>query len=93
MSRSGHPSGHVTLVRGPGRGWGGQSERIYLVRVELFEPAAQLDLAAEKVAEIRWWTLEELDRRDLQFAPRRLPALVRNLLGNGPPPEPIDAGV
>jgi G:T/U-mismatch repair DNA glycosylase/ADP-ribose pyrophosphatase YjhB (NUDIX family) len=74
-------------------GWGGQSERIYLVRVEPFEPAPQLDLAAEKVAEIRWWTLEELDRPDRQFAPRRLPALVRDLLANGPPPEPIDAGV
>jgi double-stranded uracil-DNA glycosylase len=74
-------------------GWGGQSERIYLVRVEPFGPAPQLDLAAEKVAEIRWWRLEELERPDLQFAPRRLPALVRDLLANGPPPEPIDAGV
>jgi double-stranded uracil-DNA glycosylase len=74
-------------------GWGGQSERIHFVRVEPFEVSPQIDLAAENVAEIRWWRREELDRPDVQFAPRRLPALVRDLLENGPPPEPIDAGV
>jgi G:T/U-mismatch repair DNA glycosylase/ADP-ribose pyrophosphatase YjhB (NUDIX family) len=73
-------------------GWGGQSERIYLVQVEPFRPAPQVDLAAENVAEVRWWSPEELDRADALFAPRGLPTLVRDLL-TGPPAEPIDVGV
>ena len=74
-------------------GWGGQSERIYLVRVPPFEPKPQVDLAAEMVSAIRWWTLDELDTPGAYFAPRRLPQLVRELLENGPPSEPIDVGV
>ena len=74
-------------------GWGGQAERIYLVRVEPFEPAPEVDLAAEHIEEIRWWAAEELERTEAEFAPRALPALVGELLAAGPPPEPIDAGV
>jgi ADP-ribose pyrophosphatase YjhB (NUDIX family) len=74
-------------------GWGGQSERIYLVRVPPFEPEPQLDPAAENIAAIRWWTLAEMDAVQALFAPRRLPALVRDLLEHGTPPEAIDVGV
>jgi len=70
-----------------------QIERYYVVRVESDEIAPQLDLAAEDVAEIRWWTLTELEASDEKFAPRRLARLIRELLENGPPSEPIDAGV
>jgi TDG/mug DNA glycosylase family protein len=73
--------------------WGGQAERIYLVRVDPFEPAPQVDLAAEHVEEIRWWEPDELEEADAQFAPRDLPTLFGELLAGGPPPEPIDAGV
>ena len=45
------------------------------------------------VSAIRWWTLDELDTPASYFAPRRLPQLVRELLENGPPSEPIDVGV
>jgi TDG/mug DNA glycosylase family protein len=74
--------------------WAGQTERHYLVRVEPFEaePAyTPEELAAEGVHEIRWFGVEQLD--DLVTGPRRLAALVRELLERGPPPEPIDAGV
>ncbi len=71
--------------------WGGQTERHYLVRVPHFEPAPELDLAAEKVGEIRWFAPHELD--GLPTAPRCLGGLVRDLLEHGPPPEPFDAGV
>jgi double-stranded uracil-DNA glycosylase len=74
-------------------GWGGQTERVYLVRVAPFEAEPQVDLAAEQVAEIRWWELDELGRADACFAPRGLVALVRDLLEKGPPPEPLDVGV
>jgi ADP-ribose pyrophosphatase YjhB (NUDIX family) len=70
----------------------GQRERCYLVRVEPFEPAPRVDLAAEYVDELRWWTTEELDGSDEVFAPRRLPELLRALLRDGPPAEPLTIG-
>jgi len=71
-----------------------QVERYYVVRVESDEIAPQLDLAAEDVQEIRWWTLAELEAASGEdFAPRRLPQLIRQLLDEGPPAQPFDAGV
>ena len=75
--------------------WDGQSERYYLVRVPAFEPAPHLtweQLREEGMTGIRWWTLEELEAAETLFAPRRLPALVRSLLEDGPPSEPVDVG-
>jgi 8-oxo-dGTP diphosphatase len=80
---------------GGGR-WDGQDERYYLVRVQPFEPAPRLsweELRREGVTDVRWWTPEELEAADALFAPRRLPLLVRELLRDGPPPEPVDVGV
>jgi ADP-ribose pyrophosphatase YjhB (NUDIX family) len=70
----------------------GQRERCYLVRVEPFEPAPRVDLAAEFVSEIRWWTTDELERSSEVFAPRRLHELVCELLRDGPPAEPPAIG-
>jgi TDG/mug DNA glycosylase family protein len=74
-----------------------QRERIYLVRVGEHEPAPTIDLAAEAVAELRWWTLDELDVADADgatvFAPRSLVPGLRELLRDGPPAEPFDVGV
>jgi G:T/U-mismatch repair DNA glycosylase/ADP-ribose pyrophosphatase YjhB (NUDIX family) len=77
-------------------GWGGQSERIHLVRTEAFEPAPEWtaeQLATEGIAGQRWWTPKELEAPGTIFAPRRLPELLRDLLRDGPPPEPVDVGV
>jgi ADP-ribose pyrophosphatase YjhB (NUDIX family) len=85
---------HVVPLGG-GR-WDGQTERYYLVRTSVFEPAPRLtwaELHAENMYAVRWWTLEELEAADAMFAPRRLPALVRMLLADGPPAEPVDVGV
>lgn len=76
--------------------WDGQVERFYLVEVDWFEPAPRLtemQLRAEALAGIRWWTPDELDASSELHAPRRLPQLVADLRANGPPPQPIDAGV
>ena len=76
--------------------WDGQRERYHLVRTAAFTPAPRLtraELEAEFVFELRWWTLPELEAADVTFAPRRLPTLLRDLLRDGPPPEPFDAGV
>jgi ADP-ribose pyrophosphatase YjhB (NUDIX family) len=74
----------------------GQVERYYLVRTPAFEPSPHLgwdELHAEYVTAVRWWTLEELAASAANFAPRRLPALVRELLGRGAPTLPIDVGI
>ena len=71
----------------------GQRERCYLVCVEPFEPVPRLDLAAEHVSDLRWWTPDELASSADVFGPCRLPALVRELLDHGPPAEPPALGV
>ena len=77
--------------------WDGQTERYYLLRTPSFEirPALSADaLRAEGVAEIRWWTLAELEQaHDVRFAPRRLASHILALLRDGPPPEPLDVGL
>jgi double-stranded uracil-DNA glycosylase len=70
-----------------------QRERIWLVRVGEHEPVPGVDLAAEWVSSVRWWTLGELEAAEVELAPRRLPELVRDVLAHGPPPEPVDAGI
>jgi 8-oxo-dGTP pyrophosphatase MutT (NUDIX family) len=71
----------------------GQRERCYLIRVDPFEPVPRLDLAAEYVTDVRWWTPAELERSTEVFGPRMLPVLVEDLLENGPPLEPPALGV
>jgi 8-oxo-dGTP pyrophosphatase MutT (NUDIX family) len=79
-----------------GRSWDGQSERYFLVRTPAFEPNPRHSwerLNAEWVTALRWWTLDEVERSDEVFAPRRLAELLRALLRDGPPAEPLDVGV
>jgi 8-oxo-dGTP pyrophosphatase MutT (NUDIX family) len=84
---------HVPLAGGR---WDGQTERYYLVRTTPFEPTPRLtweELRLEGMTAVRWWTLDELEATDATFAPRRLPLLVRSLVRDGPPAEPLDVGV
>jgi 8-oxo-dGTP pyrophosphatase MutT (NUDIX family) len=77
-------------------GWDDQVERYFLVRTPRFEPAPALawkDLNDEYVRDLRWWTLDEVEVSRDSFAPRRLGALLRSLLENGPPKEPLAVGV
>jgi double-stranded uracil-DNA glycosylase len=70
-----------------------QRERVWLVEIPHHEPAPRVDLAAELVSDVRWWTQRELDTATETLVPERLPQLLRDLRGNGPPAEPFDAGV
>lgn len=77
-------------------GHDGQVERLYLVRGPAFEPRPELSTAAldaEGVTDVRWWGLDALWATDEELAPRRLPALLDDLLAHGPPDAPIDVGV
>lgn len=42
---------------------------------------------------LRWWTLGELEATDERFAPAYLPALVKELVEEGPPERPVVVGV
>jgi double-stranded uracil-DNA glycosylase len=56
-----------------------QVNTTYLVRVRENEPRATIDLAAEGVVDVRWWSRGELDATDAQLAPSDLLERVRNL--------------
>ncbi|HVW89469.1 MAG TPA: NUDIX domain-containing protein [Gaiellaceae bacterium] len=56
-----------------------QTNATYLVRVHAHEPQATIDLDAEGVADVRWWTREELASSRERFAPPDLPERVRTL--------------
>lgn len=84
---------HVPL--GGGR-WDGQTETYYVVRTRPFEPAPRPsweELRAEAMTAVRWWTLAELETAEASFAPRRLPTVLRELLREGPPADPLDVGL
>ena len=70
-----------------------QRERIWLVEIPGHEPTPRVDLAAELVVDVRWWTPDELEVTTETLVPQRLPALLRDLRENGPPAEAFDAGV
>ena len=42
--------------------------------------------------EHRWWTLDELERSEDEFAPRSLATHLRELIERGPPAAPVDVG-
>jgi 8-oxo-dGTP pyrophosphatase MutT (NUDIX family) len=78
--------------------YAGQRDKIYLVRVsERFEPKPAMtwhQLNAENIYEIRWWSIEELQRPETaRFLPDNLPMHILNLLEHGPPADgPIQIG-
>ena len=70
-----------------------QHERIYLVHVDAHEPAPTIDLEAEGVYDVRWWTLDELEATDETLVPLSLAQHVRELFADGPPADVIDVGI
>lgn len=80
---------HEFVWHGPTR----QVERIYLVRVDTHVEAPGVDLAAEGVDAVRWWTIDELAASGEVLAPSRLVAALRELLAGPIPASPYDVGV
>lgn len=73
-----------------------QRERYYLVPCERFVPCMDNNPAVEErdsFRRFRWWSADQLDASDVLIAPRRLAPLLRDLMDNGPPASPLDAGV
>ena len=80
--------------------WDGQQDRVYVVEaLSRFDPTPGLtweQLRTERMHELRWWhvdAVESATTEDVLFAPRRLGALLRQLVADGAPAAPIDTGV
>jgi 8-oxo-dGTP pyrophosphatase MutT (NUDIX family) len=71
-----------------------QLERYFIASVPPFEPRPKLiDVEEAKAFDgLRWWRLGELEATDERFAPANLPALVRELVEEGPPEHPVLVG-
>ncbi len=73
-----------------------QRERFFLLRSMAFEPLPQLswaELEMEGLTAIRWWSIDEIVAAEgTRFGPRRLGALLRELLRDGLPAQPVDVG-
>lgn len=72
-----------------------QRERWYMARVAHFEPDRSAMTHEEKtdLADFRWWSLMDMEATDDRLTPRDLPARLRLLLVEGPPPTPIEVGI
>ncbi|MET0662211.1 MAG: NUDIX domain-containing protein [Ilumatobacteraceae bacterium] len=82
--------------------WDGQRDVVHVVATEHFEPQPTLSwdqLRAERLHEIRWWTLDEIEAvsadpaATVVFAPRRLAELLRLLQRDGIPESPLASGI
>lgn len=70
-----------------------QQERIYLATVRHFTPRPRPNGPPEHAAtDMRWWSVDELDRTTDRLTPGDLPTHLRALLEAGPPAIPIDPG-
>jgi len=70
-----------------------QHERYFLVQAEMFEPrAVALDKSDETdwFREFRWWSFSDLPQSSEHFAPTRIGELLRHLLIDGPPSQPVE---
>lgn len=70
--------------------WDGQAETTYLVRVQDFEPAPRVDLLAEGIDGVRWFSRAEIAAGEVVFSPRDLHAQLERWDREGTPSAPID---
>ena len=68
--------------------WDGQTDVTYLVRVRRFEPLPRVDLQAENVHGVRWFSPAEIDSGVATFSPRDLRDQLAVVLATGVPPQP-----
>lgn len=84
---------HGDPTRGLGGRWDGQQDQVHLVRTPHFEPAPRLSwvqLRAERVHEMRWWSIAEIADHPGRFTPTELATHLASLLHHGPPRTPLD---
>jgi ADP-ribose pyrophosphatase YjhB (NUDIX family) len=79
-------------------GYDGIVNDYFLVRTPLFQPRgamSDVELAAEGVAELRWWSLSDVvaNRGSELFSPRDMAALLTALVVDGVPAQPVPLGL
>ncbi len=62
--------------------WDGQTDTVYLVRCSHFEPVPRVDLAAEGVDGVRWFTREEIAHDAGDLVPADLTDRLREVLSD-----------
>jgi len=75
--------------------WTDEREHFYLIRCRRFDPDASqnpVEFERNALAEMRWWPAETLPVESKEFAPMRIGALVKRLLEEGTPSEPLETG-
>ena len=83
-----------SLLDSDGVSWDGQSESVYLVKSDYFEPQPLMspeELKAEHIDEIRWWSRSEIDTYSGpdNFAPPELSMCLGQLLDSAAPDIPF----
>jgi 8-oxo-dGTP diphosphatase len=68
--------------------WDGQTDVTYLVRVRRFEPRPRVDLKAENVHGVRWFSPDDIDAGVVTFSPRDLREQLAVVLAHGVPRQP-----
>jgi 8-oxo-dGTP pyrophosphatase MutT (NUDIX family) len=68
--------------------WDGQTDVTYLVRADHFEPRPRVDLQAENVHGVRWFSPEEIAAGVVTFSPRDLADQLARVLAEGVPAQP-----
>jgi 8-oxo-dGTP diphosphatase len=81
------PVWHLTRIF-PMSGWDGQTDVTYLVRTVHFEPRPRVDLLAENVHGLRWFSPAEVVAGVVTFSPRDLAAQLATVLHEGVPDVP-----
>lgn len=74
----------------PMTNWDGQTDVNYLVRAPHFEPGPQVDLLAESVHGVRWFSVSEICAEMETFSPRDLAAHLIRVLEQGVPEQVPD---
>ncbi len=70
--------------------WDGQSETWFLVRTAHFTSTPTIDLAAEHVHGIRWFSRQEIAAGEVTFSPRDLSTQLERFLAEGVPARPYE---
>ncbi len=74
----------------PMASWDGQTDVTYLVRASRFEPTPRVDLVAENVHGVRWFSPGDLAAGVVTFSPRDLHEQVARVASEGLPAEVPD---
>ena len=86
---------HFQLIDINGTEWRGQTETVYLVQTERFEPNPSFteeELRAENLHEHRWWSISDMlayDGDD-KFTPRDIASFLHVIVNDGVPTVPFE---